>query len=155
MLNFLNTVFRKIFGSESDKVIGFWKAVGNEDPIVIMYIWHDIVTCRKGRDLRVSDWIIGFIYILYTALGTTGNYIAIANLHTLLFTVTYTLGFSNFTSRILATDFITVSLSLQITRISWHFFFFLANFFPFLLDSRLSHFYPKLISCQNGVSKLS
>jgi hypothetical protein len=41
---------------------------------------------------------------------------AIADLHTIQFTVMHTLGFSVFTSRILATDFITVSLSLRITH---------------------------------------
>jgi hypothetical protein len=60
--------------------------------------------------------MIGFIDALYTPLGTTGNYSSCADLHTLKFTVTHALGFSVFTSRILATDFITVSLSLQITH---------------------------------------
>jgi hypothetical protein len=49
--------------------------------------------------------MIEFFGNLYTVLGNTGNYSAIAVLHTLKFTVThYTLGFSVFTSRILATD---------------------------------------------------
>jgi hypothetical protein len=55
--------------------------------------------CRRGL-----DWMIGFIDTLYIPLGTTGNYSAIADLHTLQFTVTHALGFSIFTSRILATD---------------------------------------------------
>jgi hypothetical protein len=46
---------------------------------------------------RVLNWI-------YWQLGTTDNYSAIADLHTLQFTVTHALGFSVFTSRILATD---------------------------------------------------
>jgi hypothetical protein len=46
----------------------------------------------------------GFIYTLYTQFGTTGNYSAIADPHTLQFTVTQALRFSVFTSRILATD---------------------------------------------------
>jgi hypothetical protein len=45
---------------------------------------------------RVLDHMIGFIDTLFTQLGTTGNYSAIADLHTLVFSV--------FTSRILATD---------------------------------------------------
>jgi hypothetical protein len=55
---------------------------------------------------RVIHWMIGFIDHLYTPLGTTGNYRAIADLHTLQFTVTHkhTPGFSVFTSRILTTD---------------------------------------------------
>jgi hypothetical protein len=52
----------------------------------------------------VPDWRIGFIDTLLTQLGTTGNYSAIADLHTLHFTVTHTLGFSVITSSILATD---------------------------------------------------
>jgi hypothetical protein len=42
----------------------------------------DCVTYR-----RVLDWMIGFIDTLYTPLGTTGNYSAIADLHALQFTV--------------------------------------------------------------------
>jgi hypothetical protein len=56
----------------------------------------------------------GFIDILYTPLGTTINYNAIAVIHTLQLTVTHTLVFSVFNSRILTTD-LYVSLSLQIT----------------------------------------
>jgi hypothetical protein len=44
------------------------------------------------------------------------QYSFIADLHTLQFIVTHALGFSVFTSRILATDCITVSLSLKITH---------------------------------------
>jgi hypothetical protein len=61
----------------------------------------------------LNDWIY---WTLYTQLETTGNYIAIINLHTLLFTVTHVLGYLVFTNRILARDFITVPLSFQITR---------------------------------------
>jgi hypothetical protein len=48
--------------------------------------------------------MIGFIDTLYTVLGNTGNYSAIADLHTLQFTVAHALGFSVVTSRILTTD---------------------------------------------------
>jgi hypothetical protein len=44
----------------------------------------------------VLDWTIGFIHALYTILGTTGNYSALVDLHTLQFTLTYALGFSVF-----------------------------------------------------------
>jgi hypothetical protein len=54
---------------------------------------------------RVLDWMIEFIDTSFTQLGTTGIYSAIADLHTLQFTVTHVLEFSAFTSRILATDF--------------------------------------------------
>jgi hypothetical protein len=55
-----------------------------------------IVMCRALRVTyrRVLDWMIGFINTLFTQLGTTGNYITIAILHTLQFTVTDALGFS-------------------------------------------------------------
>jgi hypothetical protein len=62
------------------------------------------------------DWMIGFIAAYtFTQFGTTGNYNAVAGLRNLQFIVTHALRFSVFTSRILATDFLTVSLSLQIT----------------------------------------
>jgi hypothetical protein len=48
--------------------------------------------------------MIGFTDTLHTYLGTRDNYIVITDLHTLQFTVTHALGFSVFTSRILATD---------------------------------------------------
>jgi hypothetical protein len=51
------------------------------------------------------NWMIGVIASLtFTELGTTGNYSAVAALHTLQFNLTYALGFLVFTSRILATD---------------------------------------------------
>jgi hypothetical protein len=55
-----------------------------------------------------SDWKIGFIDNLYTPLGTPGNYSAIADQHTLQFTITHAIRFSVCTSRILATVFITI-----------------------------------------------
>jgi hypothetical protein len=57
-----------------------------------------------GLIRRFLDWMIGFIDTLHTVIGTTGNYSATADIHTLQFTVTHALGFSVFTSRILATD---------------------------------------------------
>jgi hypothetical protein len=54
---------------------------------------------------QVLDWMIGFIDNLY--IHTTQDYryySANADLHTLQFAVTHTLGFSVFISRILATD---------------------------------------------------
>jgi hypothetical protein len=57
------------------------------------------VTYKSGFGL--DDWIY---CIVFTQLGTTGNYSTIAILHPLQFTVTLALGFSVITSRILATD---------------------------------------------------
>jgi hypothetical protein len=57
------------------------------------------------------DWIIGFI----TLIHSTRNYNTVLSLIcTLQFTLTNTLGFSVFTSRILATDFITVIITRKV-----------------------------------------
>jgi hypothetical protein len=64
----------------------------------------NIVTCwglRAWYIRRVLDWIH---YTLYIHLGTSGKYSSIAELHNLPFTITHALGFSVFTSRILATN---------------------------------------------------
>jgi hypothetical protein len=68
--------------------------------------------------------MIGFIDTLCTPLGTTGNYSAISDLHTLQFTVTHVLGFPVFTSRILVTN-------LSYMKSSCH---SLIPFLPFLLS---------------------
>jgi hypothetical protein len=60
----------------------------------------------------LDDWIY---WPLIHSTRDYRQYNAIADLHILQFTVTHAQGFSVFTSRILATDFITASLSLQIT----------------------------------------
>jgi hypothetical protein len=74
------------------------------------------VTYKTGSGL--DDWIYYTLYIAPYTFTTQDyrQYKAIADLHTLQFTVTRSLWFSVFTSRILATDFITVSLWLQITH---------------------------------------
>jgi hypothetical protein len=64
-----------------------------------------IIFSRVGRvrDLKTGFGLNDRIY-WHTVLWTTDNYSAIADLHTSQFTVTHALGFSVFTSRILATD---------------------------------------------------
>jgi hypothetical protein len=51
----------------------------------------------------LDDWIYWHLIHLHS-FGTRGNYSAVTVLHTLQFTVAHALGFSVFTSRILATD---------------------------------------------------
>jgi hypothetical protein len=58
------------------------------------------VTYKTG--FRLDDWTCCTLYI-HTTRGYR-QHSTIADLHTLLFTVTHALGFSVFTSRILATD---------------------------------------------------
>jgi hypothetical protein len=62
---------------------------------------------------RALDLIIGFIALTHSTLNYR-QYSAIADLHTLQFTVTRALGFSVFTSRILATDFNTVFILVSL-----------------------------------------
>jgi hypothetical protein len=62
-------------------------------------IWGLLVTYKL-----VSNWMNGFIDTLDTQLGISGKSTAISSLLTLQVTVTYALGFSVFTSRILATE---------------------------------------------------
>jgi hypothetical protein len=76
---------------------GFWNTVG-------MHVYTVTFLGCAWLIRRVLERMIGFIDTLLTQLETTGNYSAIGDLHTLQFTVAYTLGFSVFTSRILATD---------------------------------------------------
>jgi hypothetical protein len=78
--------------------------------------------------------------------------------HTSQFTIKHALGFSVFTSRILATDFIRVSLSLQTTtKFSFHSLLPLLSLFCNCQFRRLDSFQflcSQVISRQVGVSKL-
>jgi hypothetical protein len=80
------------------------------------------------------DSMIWFIdTYTFTQFGTTGNYSAIAILHALQFTVAHALGFSVFTSRILATDLLQSSCHFK-----WHMkssLHRLIPLFPFLLSN--------------------
>jgi hypothetical protein len=75
-------------------------------PLYSRYPFNTVKCRRFALDLQDGFWkrMIGFIDTLYIQLGTTDSYSAIANLHTLMLTVTHALGISVFTSRILATD---------------------------------------------------
>jgi hypothetical protein len=66
------------------------------------------------------DWMIGFFGTWCTPLGIRGNNSAITDLHTLQFTITHTLGFSVFTSHILAMDFTTVIIPVSHMKFSFH-----------------------------------
>jgi hypothetical protein len=92
---------------------------------------------------------LNLLYLIHSQLGTTGNYSVIVDLHTLPFTVTHALQFSMFTSRILATDFITVSLSHQITH---GVLFSQPNYFLAIILQMPTQFNSKHTSWQAGVS---
>jgi hypothetical protein len=82
---------------------------------------------------RVLDWMIGFIApSTLIHFGTTGKYSAIADLHTLQFTVAHTPGFSVFTSSILETDLLHPQCNFTSHMESS--FASLIPFLPFLLD---------------------
>jgi hypothetical protein len=78
--------------------------------------------------------MIGFIApYTFTQFGTTGNYTPIAILHTFQFTAAHALGFSVFTSRILATDLSQTHCHFEsYVKSSWH---RLIPFLPFLLNN--------------------
>jgi hypothetical protein len=76
---------------------------------ILSFIIKICILSRVGillRDLydgfSLHDWI--YWQLIYSQLATTGNYSATAELHSLQFTVIHAIGFTVFTSRILATD---------------------------------------------------
>jgi hypothetical protein len=103
---------------------------------------------------RVLYQMFGFIDTLFTVFETTGNYSAVADVNIFQFCVTNALEFSVFISRILVTDFITVSLPLQIAHDV-----FISQFNSLLaiilqLPTQFNSSAPRHISRQAGVSKL-
>jgi hypothetical protein len=96
----------------------------------------------------LDDWI--YWHLIHTTRNYK-QYSAIADLHTLKFTVTYALGFSVFTSRILATD-----LSQSHCHFKSHMKSSLSVLIPFLplLSIQFNSSVPRLISREAGVSKL-
>jgi hypothetical protein len=99
--------------------------------------------------------MVGFINTLFTQFGTTGNYGATAELHTLQFSVTHAPGFSFFTSHILVTD-LYASLSLQNTLKSslYCLIHFLTLFCIYQLNSipLLPSSYPGRLANRNSTS---
>jgi hypothetical protein len=76
------------------------KVINRQNALRYLYSFK----CR-GDYRRVLDWLIGFIDTFYTyTTRDCRQYSAIADLHTLEFTVTHALGLTVFTSRIRATD---------------------------------------------------
>jgi hypothetical protein len=83
---------------------------------------------------KTGFWIRFIVSYTFTRFGTTGNYSAIAILHTFHLTVAHALGFSVFTSRILATDLSQSHCNFKShMKCSWH---SLIPFLPFLLSHR-------------------
>jgi hypothetical protein len=78
------------------------------------YYCHSVWVCTwlTRWVLRLDDWI--YWHLIHSTWDYR-QYSTITDLHTLQFTVTHTLGFSVFTSRILATGFITVSVTANYT----------------------------------------
>jgi hypothetical protein len=115
------------------------------------HVEKGVVLSTYKTGFGLDDWIYCTLYIHTVRDYRQYN----ATLHTSQFTVTHALGFSVYTSRILATDFIEVSLLLQI--ILEDFFSQPNSFLPMILQlsTQFNFPAPELISWQAGVSKLS
>jgi hypothetical protein len=114
-----------------------------------------MLNCDLEDGFRIV-WLDLF-HLIRSQLWTTGNYSAIAILYTLQFIVAHTLGFSVFTSYILATDFQQSHCHLKSHKKSS--FQSLTPFLPLFcncqfrrLDS-IQFYAPKLITRQAGVPK--
>jgi hypothetical protein len=102
---------------------------------------------------RVLVLVIEFIDTFYKQLRTTGSYSSNADLDTLQITVTHELELSVFTSRILATDLKSLTVTSNHTRS----LLFTAQFFLAIILQMPTQFNssaPEFISCQAGVSTL-
>jgi hypothetical protein len=85
-------------------IFDIWVRFNGEQKLKFMY--NHIVTCWGCAWLirRALDWMIGFIAPYAFTTRDYRQHSALGDLHTLMFTVIHALGFSVFTSRILATD---------------------------------------------------
>jgi hypothetical protein len=119
-------------------IVWFWsKRVSFRHWIEVRFIgrkshfWHQLSHVLVTID-GFLDWMIVFIGTLFTQLGTTCN-TALSLFYTLSISpVTHALGFSAFTSRILATDFSQSHWYIKShMQYSFH---SLINFLPFLLN---------------------
>jgi hypothetical protein len=82
-----------------------------------------LVRVQAWRKWRVLDRMIGFISASVTISLNYNQYSAVADLHTFQFTVAHALEFSVFTSRLLATDLNTETVTSSIMKSSCYFLF--------------------------------
>jgi hypothetical protein len=96
MLNYIDpeAISSPVFIEYSEKVSSLYPYLSHVEKFILSRSGGLCVTYR-----RVLDWVIGFIDTVYTPLGTTDSYSAIA-----ISTLLHPLMSSVFTSRILATD---------------------------------------------------
>jgi hypothetical protein len=139
--------------------MSFWRQ--NFSLNILLLIWYLLLLSRVGVRVTYKRgfWIgwLDLLQLIRSQLGTAGSYSSIAILHTFQFTVIHALGFSVFTSRILATDlsqshchFKSQMKSCLRRLISFLSIFCYCQFRR--LDSNSSS--PKLIYWKAGVSKL-
>jgi hypothetical protein len=127
------TVFRYSWWYELEHPIQLPKFLILIFPSYIVTCSEVCVTYKTGFGL--NDRIYCTLYIHTT--GDYKQYSAIAMIHTFQFTVTHTLGFSVFTSRILATDLSQSHFHFKShINSSWY---SLIPFLPFLLNHLYCH----------------
>jgi hypothetical protein len=85
----------------------------SQEGLSSMSEWVKWLRISYNTGFELGNWIC---WHLIPSTRDYGQYSAIADLHTLQFTVTHALGFSVFTAHIVTTYFMTVSLSIQITH---------------------------------------
>jgi hypothetical protein len=106
---------------------------------VVVYVVKYIVSCN-GLRVTNNGFYIGFIGTSVTVSLNYNQFRAIANLHTFQFMVAHALGFSVPTSRLLAKDFNTETIT------SNHYEVFL----PFLIQSPWTADFPEVAPIQSS-----